>query len=936
GQLEPPPQQHLQPHLQQPQQNQQQSQQQQQFWPSNPLLEDFESQLSEIALSSSFWQSFLLPLQPQQQQQELPPPPPFYQSSSTLDFTGTAEQLQSLSNCYTLLHEASNSRSATSSSTSNDNMQRRRSNSRRYAQHRQMIPSPPPLQPSASAFASEMPHHGSTASHLGYQQQQQQDSNAPMLAALMAANAQSNLLNPSPLDHQPPPPAHQQPQQHQRRQPGVPTALQNAATANGGLFTHLKVSTASEQHHNLRSHAGSSSSSQQQNNLRRHHQQQQQRQASSNNQASSSHSLHHHQQRQQHQQTSNPALMACLNGAGGGGIGRADSTVGAVHHRKRSGDFSFPTFDSSSAQSVSSSIFGGAASIVDEFLSGCSSSSFSHHNHHHQHHHHHHHHSSPSSARPDSVLPEELPFFEHLNTLLKPTLLRPSRSNGHNQYQQQAHCDLEFGMNPQQVKSVLSMRTRDLASGRTEYAVQVLIRCFHSEAGTQPDAFPPGVNLTVNSQPVLGLPAPLPCRPGSDPVRPGRPVNISGLCRLSASSQANNRIRVSWLHRPSGPGYCLSVSLARVVSSNDLANRLLTLPGRVRPASQTQRQIRQLLLGNGDDDEDDDDAMVAMTTITASLRCPLSCARIQLPVRSDDCRHVQCFDARTYLSMNERRATWRCPCCDRPAPYASLHVDAHFQSVLANAPKSVDVVRFLDDGTWQPAGANAASSSTSASTAASASTYKGSSSALRGANFDSVVIDDDDDDDNSYSAIDEAPPTLKRQKRSDSVDDSPSTICNDLDPGDVIVVDLTADSDSGGDGNGRDCDDSSDSQSDTDTYNNGYGCAYSSGAVGVIVTPVQSPSPSPPIQPSSHGGGASSSSNSSSSAAAAAPVSVSTTSSINGSSHSFPLSQDLPTYFGSYPTLPIHSSAMPPPPPPPPLPMAAPSLSSSAAMFPFD
>uniref|UniRef100_A0A1I8H8Q9 SP-RING-type domain-containing protein n=1 Tax=Macrostomum lignano TaxID=282301 RepID=A0A1I8H8Q9_9PLAT len=709
-----------------------------------------------------------------QQQQEPSPPPPFYQSSSTLDFTGTAEQLQSLSNCYTLLHEASNSRSATSSSTSNDNMQRRRSNSRRYAQHRQMIPSPPPLQPSASAFASEMPHHGSTASHLGYQQQQQ-GSNAPMLAALMAANAQSNLLNPSPLDHQPPPPAHQQPQQHQRRQPGVPTALQNAATANGGL--------------------------------------------------------------------------------------------------KRSGDFSFPTFDSSSAQSVSSSIFGGAASIVDEFLSGCSSSSFSHHNHHHQHHHHHHHHSSPSSARPDSVLPEELPFFEHLNTLLKPTLLRPSRSNGHNQYQQQAHCDLEFGMNPQQVKSVLSMRTRDLASGRTEYAVQVLIRCFHSEAGTQPDAFPPGVNLTVNSQPVLGLPAPLPCRPGSDPVRPGRPVNISGLCRLSASSQANNRIRVSWLHRPSGPGYCLSVSLARVVSSNDLANRLLTLPGRVRPASQTQRQIRQLLLGNGDDDEDDDDAMVAMTTITASLRCPLSCARIQLPVRSDDCRHVQCFDARTYLSMNERRATWRCPCCDRPAPYASLHVDAHFQSVLANAPKSVDVVRFLDDGTWQPAGANAASSSTSASTAASASTYKGSSSALGGANFDSVVIDDDDDDDNSYSAIDEAPPTLKRQKRSDSVDDSPSTICNDLDPGDVIVVDLTADSDSGGDGNGRDCDDSSDSQSDTDTYNNGYGFAYFSGAVGVIVTPVQSPSPSPPIQPSSHGGGASSSSNSSSSAAAAAPLS---------------------------------------------------------------
>lgn len=69
------------------------------------------------------------------------------------------------------------------------------------------------------------------------------------------------------------------------------------------------------------------------------------------------------------------------------------------------------------------------------------------------------------------------------------------------------------------------------------------------------------------------------------------------------------------------------------------------------------------------------DADIVATASVLSLKCPLSTLRIDLPCRSIACRHNQCFDATSYLQLQEQGPTWLCPLCNNPAPFENLAVD---------------------------------------------------------------------------------------------------------------------------------------------------------------------------------------------------------------------------------------------------------------------
>ncbi len=73
----------------------------------------------------------------------------------------------------------------------------------------------------------------------------------------------------------------------------------------------------------------------------------------------------------------------------------------------------------------------------------------------------------------------------------------------------------------------------------------------------------------------------------------------------------------------------------------------------------------------------DNDFEIETSTLKASLLCPLMKCRIKIPSRSTQCKHVQCFDLMSYLSMNEKKPTWNCPVCDRYAPYEELIIDRY-------------------------------------------------------------------------------------------------------------------------------------------------------------------------------------------------------------------------------------------------------------------
>lgn len=69
------------------------------------------------------------------------------------------------------------------------------------------------------------------------------------------------------------------------------------------------------------------------------------------------------------------------------------------------------------------------------------------------------------------------------------------------------------------------------------------------------------------------------------------------------------------------------------------------------------------------------DADIVATSTKMSLKCPLSTLRIETPCRSIGCAHNQCFDAASYLQLQEQAPTWTCPVCNKYSPFEHLAID---------------------------------------------------------------------------------------------------------------------------------------------------------------------------------------------------------------------------------------------------------------------
>ncbi|KAI8140353.1 PINIT domain-containing protein [Fennellomyces sp. T-0311] len=94
------------------------------------------------------------------------------------------------------------------------------------------------------------------------------------------------------------------------------------------------------------------------------------------------------------------------------------------------------------------------------------------------------------------------------------------------------------------------------------------------------------------------------------------------------------------------------------------------------------------------------DVMIEFQTV--SMKCPLAFTRIQIPCRASACTHAQCFDAYTFLKMNEQTPTWSCPACSRSiGSYNDLLVDGYFQNILDTVGQNVESVRIGADGQIQ-------------------------------------------------------------------------------------------------------------------------------------------------------------------------------------------------------------------------------------------
>ncbi|XP_073953436.1 E3 SUMO-protein ligase Su(var)2-10 isoform X1 [Choristoneura fumiferana] len=290
----------------------------------------------------------------------------------------------------------------------------------------------------------------------------------------------------------------------------------------------------------------------------------------------------------------------------------------------------------------------------------------------------------PFPVHPD-VKFKKLPFYDVLAELMKPSTMMPTQ-NGRMQ-----EGTYIFHLTPQQATDIACGKDIVGTTNKLDYIVQAQLRfCLLETTCEQEDCFPPSVTVKVNNK-MCPLPNPIPTnKPTPEPKRPPRPVNISSLVKLSPT--VPNTIQVTWA-ADFTRAYVLSVFMVRKLTSAELLMRLKSKG--TKNADYTRSLIKEKL-------SEDYDSEIATTSLRVSLMCPLGKMRMSCPCRPANCPHLQCFDASLFLQMNERKPTWLCPVCDRPAVYDSLVVDGYFQEVLTSSRLSGDCneIQLHADGNW--------------------------------------------------------------------------------------------------------------------------------------------------------------------------------------------------------------------------------------------
>ncbi|XP_063715800.1 E3 SUMO-protein ligase PIAS2-like isoform X2 [Symsagittifera roscoffensis] len=295
----------------------------------------------------------------------------------------------------------------------------------------------------------------------------------------------------------------------------------------------------------------------------------------------------------------------------------------------------------------------------------------------------------PGAEHPD-VKFKVIPFFDLMDTIFKPLCLTPHNVNSTYQdayfnFTLSAHHLDQIQKSPR-----VNVHGQNGSIVDKTHQVQVQMRfCLMETSCAQLDNYPPYINVRVNGK-AVDLPPVLPqSKAGQPPKRSPKPLNVTKFIKFDHQV---NHVQIQWTTEFARTWVC-SVFL---VKENDSAELLKRLKAKgPRSADHTRALIKDKL-------KIDPDSEIAMTTLRASLNCPLGVCRMTMPVRSKQCSHVQCFDAQFYVKMNEKRPAWQCPVCGKEAPFSELMLDGYFLEVLDSSTYECTEIYCYDNGSWEP------------------------------------------------------------------------------------------------------------------------------------------------------------------------------------------------------------------------------------------
>ncbi|KAI9147941.1 E3 SUMO-protein ligase pli1 [Paramyrothecium foliicola] len=220
----------------------------------------------------------------------------------------------------------------------------------------------------------------------------------------------------------------------------------------------------------------------------------------------------------------------------------------------------------------------------------------------------------------------------------------------------------------------------------TDKSYRVMIFCASEITGVQHVAFPHQSELRVNGGDIKANLRGLKNKPGST-----RPVDITSALRLRPNYINNIEFTYALTTKASAKApskFYLIVNLCRVTSVSELVSAISTR--RRIPKDSVVMELNKKA----------QDPDVVATSQVLSLKCPLSYMRLDTPCRSLSCTHIQCFDATSYLQLQEQGPQWLCPICNKSAPFEQLAVDEYVKDILENTSKSLETVTIEPNGRW--------------------------------------------------------------------------------------------------------------------------------------------------------------------------------------------------------------------------------------------
>ncbi|CAD5206612.1 unnamed protein product [Bursaphelenchus okinawaensis] len=348
---------------------------------------------------------------------------------------------------------------------------------------------------------------------------------------------------------------------------------------------------------------------------------------------------------------------------------------------------------------------------------------------------------NPSNIDPKAIQFTVLPFYEQKEVVMSHTLL-PQYPKADNNM---VHAHYKFSLPRQFIQELSGMG--DLP----RYEVQLRM-CLADGSKHQVDAYPNIIRGYVNQStiqfpPLMNVQAPPGQGVGQIQKRSSRSVDITQNCLHTHNNEFN--LHFEW--QPDRNNYVFGIWVVYHLTSNALTSKVeRSCP---RYYEETRTMIKQLLGGGEEDD-------IAMDVCRISLLCPLARIIMKRPARGKSCTHLQCFDLTNYIMMNEKRANWKCPVCNKQTLPSDLVLDDYFVEVIEKIKGQSSEVELNRDGSWRMIQDEFSDDSRPSSPKRSrmeqqASVSSAADQTKPGANQDIITLDDSDDDElqNTSNAV---------------------------------------------------------------------------------------------------------------------------------------------------------------------------------------